>query len=409
MATASNAVAVSESDLLTTAAKLAPTLRANRQRAERLRRLPDENITALRESGLLLASLPKRFGGYELPFGAHTNIALELGRACPATAWVAGILASHNWWLGKYHPEAQQEIWADGPGAIVAAAFACKAGGIRALPGGDYQVDGEWMYCSGIDHCDWAIVVGPLQTATGPDQGMALLRRSEYEIKDVWQSPGLSGTGSNNVVVNNTTLPSHRVIRLGEINKTESPGAALNPGPCYRLPTLQVFAYSVAAPVIGMAAGTVADFVQSMAHRNEVMSEKKIAGVVTMQMRVSESSADVDAAAALYRSDIEHLRTRAAAGEELTALDTARVQRNSAYVANLCKRATSRLVEVLGAGGLDVSHPVHRGHQDVLAGSAHKALAWDFLMPNYGNALFKAAAREAISRTDGDGRSSHPG
>lgn len=392
MATASSAIAISEADLKKTAAELAPLLSANRQRAEELRRLPDENVAALRASGLLLASLPSRFGGYELPFGTHTDIALELGRACPATGWVAGILASHNWWLGKYHPDAQQEIWADGPSALVAAAFACKEGGTRALPGGDYRVEGEWMYCSGIDHCDWAIVVGPLQTAARPDQGMALLHRSEYEVRDVWQSPGLSGTGSNNVVVKNVTLPAHRVIRLAEMNQAESPGAELNPGPCYRLPTLQVFAYSVAAPVIGMAAGTLSDFVQSMAKRNEIMSQNKIANAVTMQMRVSESSADVDAAKALYRSDIDHLRARAANGEGLTALDTARVQRNSAYVASLCKRATSRLVEVLGAGGLDVGHPVHRGHQDVLAGSAHKALAWDFLMPNYGNALFEAAA-----------------
>lgn len=392
MATASKTLAPSELELAAVAAELSSTLRDNRSQADELRRLPEENVEALRASGLLLASLPKRFGGYELPFGTHTDIALELGRACPATAWVAGILASHNWWLGKYHPEAQQEIWADGPNCLVAAAFACKQGGARELPGGDYRVDGEWMYCSGIDHSDWAIVVGPLQTVDGPDHGMALLHRSEYDIADVWHSPGLAGTGSNNVLVKDVTLPAHRVIRTADMNQSESPGAALNPGPCYRLPTLKVFAYSVAAPVIGMADGTLADFVDSMAQRNEVMSQNKIAGAVTMQMRVAESSADIDAARALYRSDIDHLRARAAAGQELSQLDVTRVQRNSAYTAHLAKRATSRLVEALGAGGLDVTHPVHRGHQDVLAGSAHKALAWDFHMPHYGHALFQKAA-----------------
>ena len=116
MATQSKDIAPTEAELVQRAAALGPTLAERRLSTADARKLPENTIADLVDAGLLKASLPLRFGGYELPFGAHTNIAAELGRYCGATAWVAGILGSHNWWLGKYHPETQEEIWGERSG-----------------------------------------------------------------------------------------------------------------------------------------------------------------------------------------------------------------------------------------------------------------------------------------------------
>lgn len=386
MATDSQTLRPSEIDLLDRARQLGPSLAERRVDTAAQRRISEATIRDLVDSGLLLASLPARFGGYELPFGTHTSIAMELARHCPATGWVAGILGSHNWWLGKYHPAAQEEIWQDGPNALVAAAFACEKGGTKPA-GDDFITTGEWLYCSGIDNCDWAIVVGPLFTDDGKDQCMALMHRSEYKIRDVWQAPGLSGTGSNNVVVDNLRLPAHRVIRVADINTRVAPGVAYNDSATYRLPTLGVFAYSVAAPVIGMAQGGVEDFVSNMRDRFQIMSSTRIADTVTTKLRVSESTAEVDAARAIYRGDIATLREAAEHNRDLTPLELAQVQRNCAYIAKLSKQATGRLVEALGAGGLNRHNPVHMAHADVLGGTAHRALSWDTAMPTYGERL----------------------
>ena len=394
MATQSKDIAPSEAELVERAAALGPKLAKRRLESAEARRIPKETVDDLVDAGLLRASLPHRFGGYELPFGTHTTIAAELGRHCGATAWVAGILGSHNWWLGKYHPDAQEEIWASGPDALVAAAFACKEG--QTVPDGDgYRITGEWLYCSGIDNCDWAILVGPLVTDQGTEQAMTLLRRDQYSIRDVWQAPGLSGTGSNNVVVNNAHVPAHRVIPVAQMNQRVSPGATLNDSETYRLPTMGVFAYSVAAPVIGMAQGCLDAFVDGMRKRHEIMSSNKIADTITMRLRVSESAAEIDAAMGLYRGHIAQLRNIARDNRDMTPLDLSTVQRNCAYISKLCKQATARLVEALGAGGLQKANLVHVAHSDVLAGTAHKALSWDFNMPNYGNRLFEARPGES--------------
>ena len=218
---------------------------------------------------------------------------------------------------------------------------------------------------------------------------MTLLKRDQYRIKDVWQSPGLSGTGSNNVVVNDVWVPAHRVVRVAQMNQRASPGSSLNDSDTYRLPTLGVFAYSVAAPVIGMAQGCLDAFVAGMRKRHEIMSSNKIADTVTMRLRVAESAAEIESAMALYKTHIDQLRDAARANRDLTPLDLSTVQRNTAFISKLCKQATARLVEALGASGLQKTNLVHIAHSDVLAGTAHKAMAWDFNMPNFGARLFE--------------------
>ncbi|NKB44323.1 MAG: hypothetical protein GKS03_08610 [Alphaproteobacteria bacterium] len=58
-------------ELVARAATLGPTLFGRRKEAGEKRSVPDASIAELVESKVLRACMPKRFGGYELPFGAH--------------------------------------------------------------------------------------------------------------------------------------------------------------------------------------------------------------------------------------------------------------------------------------------------------------------------------------------------
>ena len=192
----------SAEELIARAAALGPTIFARRFDAAKKRSLPNATIADLVDSKVLRACMPKRFGGYELPFGAHTDVAMELARHCGSTGWVSGIIGSHNWWLGKYEPEAQHEVWENNPDALVGAAFASKPGSRGTPKEGGINVTGTWMYCSGIDHCDWVSLMTPVFDGDGPPElTMVLLKKGEYKIDDVWYSPGMRATGSNNVLV----------------------------------------------------------------------------------------------------------------------------------------------------------------------------------------------------------------
>lgn len=375
-------------DLVARAAALGPSLFERRFSAAEKRSLPDETISEIVDSKVLRACMPKRFGGYELPFGAHTDVAMEIAKSCGSTGWVSGIIGSHNWWLGKYDPEAQHEVWEDDPDALVGAAFASQHGSRGAPKDGGFVINGTWMWCSGVDHCDWVSLMTPVFHGDGPpDLSMVLLKKGEYKIEDVWYSPGMRATGSNNVIVEDVFVPAHRVTRMAELNTKDSPGCALNTSPVYKLPMLDVFGYSVAIPTLGCAISTLDHFVNGMRER-AALDNSKVAEFQSLQLRAAESSVELDAALALYRADLAHMWEAAEADRNLEQHELLKFKRDCAYVATLAKRSATRVIEAMGAGGMTDSNPAHTAFSDTMAGAAHRALAWDINGTLWGKELF---------------------
>ena len=381
---------VTAADLIKRVGTLAPKLIERRAKGASLRRLPDETMADLVATTALRACMPARFGGHELPFGTHTDVAMELAKTCGSTGWVAGIIGSHNWWLGKYQIESQHEVWDNNADALVAAAFASKPGTKAVAVDGGYRVSGEWMWCSGIDHCDWCSLMTPVPQASGPpDLVMVLLKRGDYTVHDVWNVPGMKATGSNNVIVDDLFVPKYRVTRVAELNNKASPGQKLNESWIYKLPMLDVFGYSVAGPTLGCARGALEGFIASMTGRSG-LDGSKVTDHPTLQARVAESSAEIDAAQALYDTDMAFLRATAQANGDLTSAEIGRIKRNCAYVVTLAKRAASRLIEAMGANGVSDSNPVAIAFADTMAGASHRALNWDVNGVAYGKILFGA-------------------
>lgn len=380
--------AVTADDLVARAAALGPDLLARREQTLKNRHILNETMAELVESKVLRACMPARFGGFELPFGAHTDVAMELAQHCGSTGWVAGIIGSHNWWLGKYEPEAQNEVWQDDPDALVGAAFASQKGSHGKPADGGVVVSGTWMWCSGVDHCNWVSLMTPIFDGDGPpDMAMILFKKGEYRIEDVWYSPGMRGTGSNNVILEDQFVPAHRVTRVAELNRKDSPGRALNPSSVYRLPMLDVFGYSVAMPTLGCAKGTLGHFVDGMRER-AALDNSPVAQFQSLQLRAAESSVEIDAAEAVYRRDLEYMWQAADDDRELSQKEIHRIKRNCAYVTTLAKRSATRVIEAMGAGGMSDDNPAHTAFSDTLAGGSHRALQWDINGTLWGKELF---------------------
>ena len=68
-------------EIIQAAADLVPVLRERAESAEDLRKMPDETIQDLRAAGIHKIFTPKRYGGYEMEWGTHVDVARELGRA----------------------------------------------------------------------------------------------------------------------------------------------------------------------------------------------------------------------------------------------------------------------------------------------------------------------------------------
>jgi 3-hydroxy-9,10-secoandrosta-1,3,5(10)-triene-9,17-dione monooxygenase len=102
---------VQREELIAAAAAILPLLKANADRAERDRRLPDENIAALEKAGIFRLLIPRRHGGLEVDCRTFLDVVAELGRACGSSAWYAFILGGGCWLAAMLPDLTQDDVW----------------------------------------------------------------------------------------------------------------------------------------------------------------------------------------------------------------------------------------------------------------------------------------------------------
>jgi len=220
--TVMTSVKADTADLLQVAEELALVARAHAQEIDTQRRIPDPVISAFREAGLFSAMRPVEAGGAGISLSTFVDITRIISRGDASAGWVAAFLISHNWLLSRLNAEAQHEIFTDGEG--LAAATAAPPGKAEPVEGG-YRVTGRWRFASAILHSNWAIV-----SAGGASGPLAVIAKiSEGEIHDVWNVPGMRGTGSNDFALDNAFIPAHRVVDFIKYSSRQSDGVELYP------------------------------------------------------------------------------------------------------------------------------------------------------------------------------------
>jgi len=360
-------------ELLGRAAALMPILRERAARAEQLRQIPPETVEDLRASGLIRIGNPERYGGQGVEVDMAYDVGWELARACGSTGWCYSLWTIHNWWVGHFSEQAQDELFAEGWDTVYSSGLNPAGGKAETVRGG-LRLSGRWSFSSGCDAATWAMVAIP---GPGPDGRLWLLvPRSDFRIVDTWFASGMRGSGSKDVVVEDVLVPSHRVLDPNRAGDLETTGWDLHRRLSYRVPLRCLVGWDLAAPLIGMAQGAIEEFTARLRER-AVES-------VPLELRLAEASAEVDAARALHRHDVREMLDRAARDAAFTELDRLRYRRDKAFVAKLCVRAVNRVFEAAGARAIMESEPLQRFHRDVHAAAHHQALSWDLPASQFG-------------------------
>lgn len=81
---------------------IAPVAKRNAVASEELRRMPDENIKAILDSGLMPLMRPRMFGGYEGDWMTSIDCVSEVARFCGLTGWCMTFLILHQVFLSLY-------------------------------------------------------------------------------------------------------------------------------------------------------------------------------------------------------------------------------------------------------------------------------------------------------------------
>jgi len=238
--------------------ELLPAFRQRAQETEDARCVPAESVKALEETGFFKLLQPKSAGGYEAdPVTFFTAVRL-IASACGSTGWVASVVGVHPWQLALFPPQAQDDVWAADPATRMSSSYA-PTGKARKTDTG-YQLNGRWSFSSGCDHARWVLLGGIVLDDEGKPADFCtfLLPASDYTIDDVWDTVGLRGTGSNDIVVDDAFVPEHRALSFTGVTKIACPGHERNTGALYRIPFGSIFSYAITTPIIGMATGAYA-------------------------------------------------------------------------------------------------------------------------------------------------------
>jgi 3-hydroxy-9,10-secoandrosta-1,3,5(10)-triene-9,17-dione monooxygenase len=365
------ATALSAENVLDAVRDLLPSLRERAQEAEDLRRVPDENVKALQDAGFFRLLQPRRYDGIEAsPVDFYRGVRL-VSSACGSTGWISSVLGVHPWQLAIYDDRAQQEVWGENPATLVSSSYA-PMGRATAVDGG-FTFSGRWSFSSGCDHAQWVFLGGLIigEEGTPVDFRTFLLPRSDYEIVDVWDTIGLRGTGSNDIVVKDAFVPEYRTLSFMDTGRCFGPGQAVNEAPIYKLPFASVFSCSIAVPIVGMAQGAYDAYVEWTKERVRASTGGKAADDSFNQIRIADAAAQLDAAVLQIERNIDELLDYVARGERIPMSLRVRVRRDQVNATGAGINAVDRLFESAGGRALRSGTPIQRFWRDAHAGRVH--------------------------------------
>ena len=351
---------------------LLPVLRERAQETEDAREVPADSVKALEETGFFRLLQPARFGGLEAEPVTFLTAVRLIASACGSTGWVASVLGVHAWQLALFPPRAQEQVWGDDQAARMSSSYA-PTGRAEAVAGG-HRLTGRWSFSSGCDHAGWVLLGAIVTGAEGKpvDFRTFLLPRADYEIDDVWDTVGLRGTGSNDIVVDGAFVPEHRSLSFTDVSRCACPGHEVNKAPLYRLPYGSLFSYAITMPIIGMATGAYDAHVAYQRDRvRAAYVGQRAAEDPHGQVRVAQAAAELDSAWLAASHNMNELMEYARAGEKIPLPLRLRVRRDQVRGTGQAISAVDLLFENSGGRALKTGTPIQRLWRDAHAGRVH--------------------------------------
>ncbi|MBF6332238.1 acyl-CoA dehydrogenase family protein [Nocardia transvalensis] len=377
-------------ELVARARELKPLITARAAAGEADRRVAEETIRALTDAGLFKVSVPKRYGGFEMPIRTQLDVSAEVAGADGATSWVVTLYNVCAWMAALFPAQAQDEVFGADPTAKVSGVLATTSETVKVA--GGWRVTGRWYYNSGSWHATWAVLGIPITDENGEvvDQGLALVPRAELGLEDTWFVAGMRATGSNCLIAEDVFVPEHRVLRTPPAILGDYPTEHSGTEPLYRSAFVPVLELVLAGPLLGMGRAAL-EYVMSKAANKGIANTYFTAqrDSVAFQLQIAEAARLIDTAHLhAYRAAAD-IDDAAAAGCYPDFLARARIRSDTGVVVESITRAMDVLLFAHGAGSFAEVNPLQRFWRDSATAARHGGLLPVVGYEVYGKALLE--------------------
>lgn len=372
--------------LVERASELVPLLRRNARAAEEARRLPEETIGALLDSGVLKMRVPTRYGGYESDMSTVVEVISELARGDGSAAWTVAVWSISAWMVGLFPDEVQDEVFAR-PDVRVSGILSPTA---MAVPTeGGVILNGKWSFNTGAQQSHWNTNAAVRACPDGQYEPiMVALPLSDLAIVDDWYTSGLCGSGSVTTIAQDLFVPESRVLSMvpvlqGQHRSLLNSGSAL-----YRAPFMPTACATVAAVPLGLAKASREVFFERLPGRKITYTryDKQQEAPLT-HIQVARASVKIDEAEFHAKRTASLIDAKAAADEEWTIEERTRARLDMGAVCERAKEAVDILNTASGGSSIYSDVPIQRIERDVQTVNLHGIMHPDTNLELYGRIL----------------------
>ena len=374
-------------ELVARARAMIPALKERASIGTANRQLPKETIADLQEAGLFRVLQPRKWGGYEMSPKTFCDICIALAEGDMSVGWVYGVVAVHAWQMGAFDDRAAHDVWGDDDTTLISSSY-MPTGKATPIERG-YLFNGRWGYSSGSHHCDWEFLGGMVIGPDGPimeKSGTFLLSRDQYEIVDTWDTPGLRGTGSHDIVVKDAFVPEYRTHTMIDGFNCTNPGMAVNDGPLYQIPFGQVFVRAVSTASIGALQAMIEEMKETARTRISAYGVRTKEDPIA-SLAIAEAQNTVDELTLVLHRNFDTLWSYG----ELRTPPPIELRSQYRFQASLpperVTQAAARLFKAVGGAAAYNKNPYGRMLADINVGRQHAANQFESFGRNWGTVL----------------------
>lgn len=344
---------------------------------DRLGHIAPDVIESFKAIGVYRALVPRRFGGDERSPGEFCAMIEEIAKADGSAGWVASFGMSPVY-LASLPLETIEQVYAGGPDVVF-------AGGIfppqPADPvEGGFKVNGRWKYSSG---CMGASLVG---VGIAPKNGdkldlprFAVMPQSQVRIDPTWDTVGLLGTGSHDLVVEDVVVPeAWTFVRGGPANLDE---------PFFRYPSLSFATQVLSVVGLGVARAALDELRDMASGRISVTGAPAVADRPLAQVEIAKAEAALRAARCFFYEAIDDVWQLVLADEPLPAEKVNLLRLSSTHAVRVAAEVARSAQMLSGMTGVYNSSPLARFVNDAQVVTQH-AFMGDITYQNAGAIFF---------------------
>ena len=352
-------------ELLAEVESIAPILAEHAPESERLGRMDEASIEAVRSTRLLGLSAPRELGGVEADPVTAILVLEALARIDGSAGWTIGILTS-NYFPGAYLPLATaRQLFAKGVPPVANSLL--PKGQAEPVAGG-YRVRGRWPFASGIHHAEWILASAFVPGLPEPEGlRIVVLSPEQVLIHDNWQVAGLRGTGSCDFSVEDELVSEEMTFSLMDWVR----GNAITGGGPVRMgapATVMPFGIGIA---LGIARRALDEITTQAIEKGRGFPPSLLHTHPHFQFALGKAEIELASVRAFALQLLAEVYAETEATGTPPPSRQAEVRAAATYVTEVAQRVTTIAFQAAGGGALFDINPLQRCFRDVFAAGQH--------------------------------------